>query len=370
MASPPFNINQSLPGDSDIVSQHPPNARTMRDVVESWLLVNHDTNGNHARIDMPRIASPTTPAAAIDVLYVTTRGRLKIKHPDATEEFVGLPPGAKVMHSVASAPVGYLYADGSAVSRATYADLFDAIGTNFGIGDGSTTFNLPDWRGRSDVGVDGGAGRITTATMSAVTVGGVGGSETKALTATNIPAVSVSSVTGSVTVSTVSGSITGTAAGQTGSISGSASGGTVSGSVSTGLSGALTSSALTVTGGGSNIPLSSSAISSLQTAGSPTTNITPNNSSGTWSGVTSLNGTITNTAIIGNLTNGTLNSGTISGAATVTGTFSGSSSSVTGTFSGTGSGTFSGTGTTAGGASGTAFSIMQPSMVLYPMIKT
>lgn len=42
------------------------------------------------------------------------------------------------------APDGWLYADGSAVSRTTYADLFAAFGTKFGAGDGSTTFNLPD----------------------------------------------------------------------------------------------------------------------------------------------------------------------------------------------------------------------------------
>jgi len=46
-----------------------------------------------------------------------------------------------------AAPAGYLKADGTAVSRATYAALFAAIGTTFGVGDGATTFNLPDLRG-------------------------------------------------------------------------------------------------------------------------------------------------------------------------------------------------------------------------------
>lgn len=49
-------------------------------------------------------------------------------------------------------PNDWLLCDGSAVSRTTYADLFAVIGTNFGIGDGSTTFNLPDLRGRIAVG--------------------------------------------------------------------------------------------------------------------------------------------------------------------------------------------------------------------------
>lgn len=52
-----------------------------------------------------------------------------------------------------SAPNGYLLCDGSAVSRTTYATLFAAIGTAYGSGDGSTTFNVPDYRGRSPVGV-------------------------------------------------------------------------------------------------------------------------------------------------------------------------------------------------------------------------
>jgi microcystin-dependent protein len=47
----------------------------------------------------------------------------------------------------ATAPTGFLACDGSAVSRTTYADLFTAIGTTWGTGDGSTTFNLPDLRG-------------------------------------------------------------------------------------------------------------------------------------------------------------------------------------------------------------------------------
>jgi len=49
-------------------------------------------------------------------------------------------------------PAGWLGCDGSAVSRTTYAALFAAIGTTFGVGDGSTTFNLPDSRKRATYG--------------------------------------------------------------------------------------------------------------------------------------------------------------------------------------------------------------------------
>jgi phage-related tail fiber protein len=57
------------------------------------------------------------------------------------------PPGAICYVCQSTAPTGWLKADGSAVSRTTYADLFSAIGTTFGSGDGSTTFNVPDFRG-------------------------------------------------------------------------------------------------------------------------------------------------------------------------------------------------------------------------------
>jgi len=51
-------------------------------------------------------------------------------------------------------PDGFLLCDGSAVSRADYADLFAVVGTTYGSGDGTTTFNLPDMRGRVPAGVD------------------------------------------------------------------------------------------------------------------------------------------------------------------------------------------------------------------------
>ncbi len=56
-------------------------------------------------------------------------------------------PGSIVYHAKSAAPAGYLKANGGAVSRTTYSDLFAEIGTTFGTGDGSTTFNLPELRG-------------------------------------------------------------------------------------------------------------------------------------------------------------------------------------------------------------------------------
>jgi microcystin-dependent protein len=58
-----------------------------------------------------------------------------------------VPTGSVFCMATTSVPSGYLECDGSAVSRTTYSDLFTAISTTFGTGDGSTTFNLPDLRG-------------------------------------------------------------------------------------------------------------------------------------------------------------------------------------------------------------------------------
>lgn len=74
---------------------------------------------------------------------------------DAVKESL-VPVGAVSAYAGSSVPDGFLLCDGSAVSRTTYASLFAAISTAHGQGDGSTTFNLPDYRGRFLRGVAGG----------------------------------------------------------------------------------------------------------------------------------------------------------------------------------------------------------------------
>lgn len=66
----------------------------------------------------------------------------------------GMPVGSVMHYPVNSIPAGWLKANGAAVSRATYAALFALIGTSYGVGDGSTTFNLPDLRGEFLRGLD------------------------------------------------------------------------------------------------------------------------------------------------------------------------------------------------------------------------
>lgn len=59
------------------------------------------------------------------------------------------PAGTILAYAGTTAPEGFLLCDGSAVSRITYAKLFEVIGKSFGEGDGSTTFNLPDYKDRT-----------------------------------------------------------------------------------------------------------------------------------------------------------------------------------------------------------------------------
>lgn len=80
------------------------------------------------------------------------------------------------MWAAGTVPVSWLECDGSAVSRTTYAALFSIIGTTWGVGNGTTTFNVPDLRGRAPVGAGTGSG------LTARTLGVSAGAETVTLT--------------------------------------------------------------------------------------------------------------------------------------------------------------------------------------------
>ena len=86
------------------------------------------------------------------------------------------PSGTLLDFAGGTVPAGFLACDGSAVSRSTYAGLFAAIGTTWGSGDGTTTFNVPDLRGRATIGAGTGTG------LTARTLAGTTGTETVTLT--------------------------------------------------------------------------------------------------------------------------------------------------------------------------------------------
>lgn len=170
---------------------------------------------------------------------------------DHTLSLAYMPPGALMPYAGSSAPTGFLLCQGQNVSRTTYAALFAVIGTTYGVGDGSSTFTLPDLRGRTVAGLDPGAatGRLTSggAGINSATLGAAGGAQTEAAGV---------SVSGTVTVGgSTSGSI-----GLSGSMDGPnqtwnvADGPTTvaGGSHTHALGGVLTSGTLTVGANGGN----------------------------------------------------------------------------------------------------------------------
>lgn len=103
------------------------------------------------------------------------------------------PIGTILIYSGTTAPTYWLFCYGQAISRTTYAELYAVIGTTYGSGDGSTTFNVPDIRGRVVAGQDdmGGvsADRLTglSGGVDGDVIGGTGGSQTHTLTTAEMP---------------------------------------------------------------------------------------------------------------------------------------------------------------------------------------
>ena len=91
------------------------------------------------------------------------------------------PIGTIKMYGGKTAPDGYMFANGQAISRTTYSDLFAIYGTTFGAGDGSTTFNLPNLNGRTPVGL-----KASDSDFNAI--GKTGGEKTHTLTKNELPA--------------------------------------------------------------------------------------------------------------------------------------------------------------------------------------
>ena len=117
---------------------------------------------------------------------------------------VAVPVGAMTMYAGASVPTGWLFCDAAAVSRTTYSALFAAVGTTYGVGDGATTFNVPDMRGRVPLGV--GTGDAPDATAHAL--GSKAGAETHTLLIAEMPAHTHNSLVGGTGLSDGSGNHT------------------------------------------------------------------------------------------------------------------------------------------------------------------
>ena len=136
--------------------------------------------------------APSSPANG-DAWFNTTEGTLFVYYADGTSgqwveatapkqgvESYQLPAGSIMAWGGATAPTNWLLADGSAISRTTYASLFAAIGTQYGVGDGSTTFNLPNLKGRAVVGLDSSQTEFNI-------LGEIGGAKTHTLLTSEMP---------------------------------------------------------------------------------------------------------------------------------------------------------------------------------------
>ena len=145
-------------------------------------------------------AAPEVPSSSQVLLYAKTDGLMYTKDDVGTERELqaGSPTGSVIAFAGTAAPTDWLLCYGQAVSRTTYAALFAVVSTTYGVGDGSSTFNLPDLRGRVVAGQDdmGGssANRLTDQSggLDGDTLGDTGGAETHTLVTGELPASALS----------------------------------------------------------------------------------------------------------------------------------------------------------------------------------
>ncbi|WP_104137213.1 tail fiber protein [Cryobacterium sp. Y62] len=135
---------------------------TSRSAAEAngWFSVTYGAIPLRIKLDGDTIALPFTPDSLVDPLSLAVDDRVRCELSNRRVIIVGrsqgvsIPSGNIEMTARATAPGGWLLCQGQAISRTTYASLFADISTAYGTGDGSTTFNVPDFRGRVPVGLD------------------------------------------------------------------------------------------------------------------------------------------------------------------------------------------------------------------------
>lgn len=130
-------------------------------------------------------SAPSSPASG-DQWFESDTGRWLIYYDNAWVEIgnsndIGqIPVGTVNQYAGSSAPTGWLICDGTAISRTTYASLFSVIGTTYGAGNGSTTFALPNLKGKIPVGYD-------AAQTEFDVLGETGGAKTHTLITSEMP---------------------------------------------------------------------------------------------------------------------------------------------------------------------------------------
>lgn len=197
MTIPTTSLNESSPAGSDQINQGDNRIREYKVQNREILEIDHvypssgqdATAGMHKKVSLIEQADLGTGATGKPILGAqTVSGKPELVFTDEDDndiqlttsgkingQVLGAIPGWIIAYGGSSAPTGWLLCNGSAVSRTTYADLFAIVGTSFGVGDGSTTFNLPDLQDRFPLG------KGTTFS----TLGATGGATTKNLAHTH-----------------------------------------------------------------------------------------------------------------------------------------------------------------------------------------
>jgi microcystin-dependent protein len=145
---------------------------------------------NNAAVTNPKLAAGCVtsanlaPAAVVNSNLTAACVSLDKLGPDVIsliQTSAALPAGTIIPSARSGPSSGFIFCDGSQVSRSVFAALYAAIGTVYGPGDGASTFNVPDLRGRAPIGAGAGPGLTNRG------LGGVGGEENHTLSAAEMP---------------------------------------------------------------------------------------------------------------------------------------------------------------------------------------
>lgn len=149
--------------------------------VDGWV----DPGSYNAQISGAGISTYTQPFEAVrgDEVTNIAVGAIGLTQLAAAVAEMVFKTGDIKLTGKGAADSGWLLCQGQAVSRTTYSALFAVVGTTFGVGDGSTTFNVPDLRGRTPVGPDAGVGRLSSNNA----LGNSGGAQTHTLITAELP---------------------------------------------------------------------------------------------------------------------------------------------------------------------------------------
>lgn len=219
--SPPFATSwtpgyEAIPADTEQESLGASRIRDLKFQLRSRLAQDHSwagdgNDGYHKQVTL--LQQTTNPIPAFDagatggVLFTeSVSGEAELIYADNNGHTTQLtsqgslsqnvPAGSVFYYAGPTVPAGYLLGNGAAVSRTGFSNLFANVGTTYGNGDGSTTFNLPDCRARYVAGGDAtnATGRLTglTGGVSAALLGNTGGAQSFTIAAANLPQLGVS----------------------------------------------------------------------------------------------------------------------------------------------------------------------------------